>query len=346
MSQSSSAFWKWSRLAAWGITRLCGPSRTSAVTSSPRWEAVEEDRPGPGAVHQGGIDLERLEGGAPAVGLGLLPHAGPDVGIDGLGPGDGAGRVVLHEQRQAREGLGEGGVEFDREGVALGAGQDELHAQQGRGDGQRAGDVVAVADEGQADPLQPAGRLAEGQQVGHRLAGVRGVGEGVDDGDRGVPGQLLDGRVGVGPHGEGVDELADHAREIGHALPDPEAHVLAAEEDRVAAELRNGGLETDAGPHRRLLEDHPQRPAGQRRRPLPAAVRTLQLGGQVQEGPGLLGRRLEQVDEVADHRGIPGIRGSGLTTEHTESTEPEMENSSSLIRLRALWVLCGCSSCS
>ena len=48
--------------------------------------------------------------------------------------------------------------------------------------------------------------------------GCAGVGQGVDDRDRRVLGQLLDRRVREGPHGQGVDVLADHAGEVGDAL--------------------------------------------------------------------------------------------------------------------------------
>ena len=63
------------------------------------------------------------------------------------------------------------------------------------------------------------------------------------------------------PHGQGVDVLADDAGEVGDALADAQADVLAAQEDRVAAELGDRRLEADAGAQRRLLEEQPERPA-------------------------------------------------------------------------------------
>ena len=83
-----------------------------------------------------------------------------------------------------------------------------------------------------------------------------------------MPGQLLDGRLRERPDGQGVDVLADHPGEVGHALADAEADVLAVEEQRIAAELGDRRLEADAGPERGLVEDQAQGPAGE---PLRAA---------------------------------------------------------------------------
>ena len=59
-------------------------------------------------------------------------------------------------------------------------------------DRERAGAVVAVADVGEAQPLEVAEALAQRQHVGERLAGVVERGEPVDDGDLGGVGQLGD----------------------------------------------------------------------------------------------------------------------------------------------------------
>src|SRR5437899_2648510 len=118
-----------------------------------------------------------------------------------------------------------------------------------------------------------------------------------------MPRQLLDRGMSEGPDRQGVDVLADHPREVGDALAAPHADVLVAEEDRAAAELRDRRLEADPRPQRRLLEDQAQRPPRQVQGALPLLVVALQLGGALKQVAGRIGRQLEQVDEMADHRG-------------------------------------------
>ena len=106
-----------------------------------------------------------------------------------------------------------------------------------------------------------------------------------------MPGQLLDGRVREGPDGQGVDVLADDPGEVGDALAAPQADVLVAEEDRVAAELGDRRLEADAGPQRGLLEDQaerPARPGSGGRWPLGGRSR-FRLDGPVEQVAGLVG---------------------------------------------------------
>jgi hypothetical protein len=56
--------------------------------------------------------------------------------------------------------------------------------------------------------------------------------------------------VGEGAGGEGVDVLAEDAREVGDGLALAEADLLAGEEDRAAAELVDRRLEADSGAQR------------------------------------------------------------------------------------------------
>ena len=60
--------------------------------------------------------------------------------------------------------------------VAVRRGDGQLDPGELAGDRQRAGDVVAVADVGEAQPVQVAAALAQGEQVGERLAGVVAAG--------------------------------------------------------------------------------------------------------------------------------------------------------------------------
>ena len=77
-----------------------------------------------------------------------------------------------------------------RQPVAVGRGDDELGAAEAAGQRQRGRDVVAVADEGDADAVERALLLTHREQVGQRLAGVLVVREGVDDGHVGGGGEV------------------------------------------------------------------------------------------------------------------------------------------------------------
>ena len=113
--------------------------------------------------------------------------------------------------------------------------------------------VVAITDPGQSVALERAEQLAQREQIGHRLAGVRIVGQAVDYRARAVLGQLSDGVVVFRANDDHVDILAQDPTEIGHALALPESDI-GAQEHRATAELRHTALEADAGPERLFLE--------------------------------------------------------------------------------------------
>ena len=81
-----------------------------------RRQTVEHHRTGPRAGEQRGVDGEAPEGLQPRGGLGLLPHAGPDVGHHHLGAGDGLARVPgQHQVPPGGLGLGGRRAELGRE---------------------------------------------------------------------------------------------------------------------------------------------------------------------------------------------------------------------------------------
>ena len=79
------------------------------------------------------------------------------------------------------------------------------------------------------------------------------------------------------PNGQGVDVLAQDPREVGDAFARSQPHVLAAEEDRIAAQAGDCRFEAHAGAQRRLLEQKPQAAAREQQRPLAALLVALEL---------------------------------------------------------------------
>ena len=130
--------------------------------------------------------------------------------------------------------------------------------------GERVVDVVAVADEREDEAVGAAEALAEREQVGERLARVLAERQAVDHRDRRLGGELDDDLVGAGPGDDRVDEPLEVAGDVADALAGAHDDVLG-QVDRVAAELVHPGLERHARPQARLLEEHRQRPPGERR---------------------------------------------------------------------------------
>ena len=152
-----------------------------------RGQAVHEDGVRLRVGHQRFVDLVGLEDGGALGGFVLEAHAGADVGVDGVGAGDGLDGVV-DEGDAAAGGLGDldglvDDVELGRE--AFGRGDGAVRAELRGGEHERVADVVAVADVGEVKALDGAEALFEGEEVGDGLAGMLEVGERVDDGNVG-----------------------------------------------------------------------------------------------------------------------------------------------------------------
>ena len=84
-------------------------------------------------------------------------------------------------------------------------------------------------------------------------------------------GQLGDRLVGAGADRDRGHVAGEDARGVGDRLAAGELQLVAAQDDRRAAELGDPDLEGDPGPGRGLLEDERDRAAGQRRRALARA---------------------------------------------------------------------------
>ena len=117
-----------------------------------RGQAVHEDGVRLGVGHQLFVDLVGLEDGGALGGFVLEAHGGADVGVDGVGAGDGLDGV-------GGEGDGAAGVLGDLDGLvddlelggeALGRGDGAVGAELRGGEHERVADVVAVADVGEA----------------------------------------------------------------------------------------------------------------------------------------------------------------------------------------------------
>ena len=154
---------------------------------------------------------------------------------------------------------------------------------------QRVEDVVALADEGDGQPLKVAEALPQRQQVGQRLARMLEVAQGVDHRHGHRLGQLIHGGLGEGPCHERVHPAVERARDVVGALAATQAHIRVGQVDRAAAKLLRGQLEGDARPQAGFLEEQDHRPSSQWLFAVGPGERPFGLQG---------GRRLEQARQL------------------------------------------------
>ena len=121
--------------------------------------------------------------------------------------------------------------------------------------------------------------LFQGEEVGDGLAGVLEVGERVDDGDARAGGHLGDGVVRVGAEDDDVHPALEVVGHVGEGLALAEGRLGLVDEDGVAAEGVDGGLEGEAGAQRGLLEEHDH---------LARVERVAEVFGMVLDGVGEL----------------------------------------------------------
>src|SRR5262249_55069009 len=114
--------------------------------------------------------------------------------------------------------------------------------------GQRASDIVAIADEDDGSSLQAAGHFLHGEQIPKSLARVIIIGQAVNDWASGVCSERFNGGVTESPQNNCINVFAYHPGKIRHRLTRAEPGFTSGKEDAGAAELGNRGLETHARP--------------------------------------------------------------------------------------------------
>jgi hypothetical protein len=138
-----------------------------------------------------------------------------------------------------------------------------MHAELGAGDHQRVAHVVPVTEVRDAHAFEGLEALADRHHVRERLARVELVGEPVDDRDVRVRRQLVDVRLLEGPDHDAVEVARQDPRGVFDRLSASQLEVAGGQVEAAAAELRDPDLEADPRPRRGLLEDHPERAAGE-----------------------------------------------------------------------------------
>ena len=149
--------------------------------------------------------------------------------------------------------------------------------------------------------------LLEGHNVGHQLAGMRLVGEPVDDGNRRRFRQLDQALMPLRAQHDRVDITRQHARGVADGFAVPELQIAAAQHHRLAAHLAHADVERDARARRRFLEDQRQHPPFERLHIVGSAPRFA------------LARRLHAfrvVDQMAQRRRIERVEIEEVLRRH------------------------------
>ena len=171
------------------------------------------------------------------VGFGFLSHRRPRVGVDGIGAGDGIGRVA-EEPQAARRAAPVRRLLDDRRRqlIARGACDVAVDAEHRRGMRQRRGDVVAVADEGQRAAGERSEPFLQRDEISQRLARMLFVGQRVDHVEAlGRRREFFERPLRERPDDDGMDPALEISGDVG---------------DRLAASQRHVGLQRDDLPAR------------------------------------------------------------------------------------------------
>ena len=267
-------------------------------------QAVEDVGAGSGRLHDAFIDLIAGELRGAMVGLLLLAHADPDIGVEDVGSPCGLLGVFRDGDLGIRAGKQIGG-----RAVAGRAGKTEFEAQARRGPDPGSPHVaVGVADEGDLHAVERATEFPDRLQVGQNLAGMLLVGEGVDGRDAGKPCKGFDIGLLEGADNGSVDHPTKDPRGVFDRFPATQLDLAGGEEEDIAAEFADTDLETDARAGRGLGEEETPALAGKGAGGV-AAPGFLEPGGEV-EDPEDLGLR-ERLDREQVFHGKGGYGGTG-----------------------------------
>jgi len=137
----------------------------------------------------------------------------------------------------------------------------------------------------------------------------------VEHGDPRLGGELDGDLMRARADHDPVDEPFEVAGDVADALASAE-HDVVRQVDRMPAELDHPGLERDPRPQAGLLEQHGQRPTGQRRIDMSPGGDELGLefGRGAEDAPDLVGRQVGDGKQVtADKRARSRADGHAVT---------------------------------
>src|SRR5450830_55994 len=258
-------------------------------------QAVHEQGIRAGPLHHVGVHAPVGEGGATGLVLGLVAHAGPDIGGHQVGVAAGFQRVAEHFEAVAAADAGHALIDL----IAVGRADMHLEVKQLGRLQPGVGHVVAVAHPGHGLALDRATVLDVGEDVGQDLAGMEFVGQAVDDGHARVLGETLDLVLAIGADHHQVDHAADHLGTVFDGFGAAQLAVAGGQVNHRATQLVHAGFEAHPCAGAGLLEDHGQRAVGQRVVFLVGLELLLDDGGALQQVRVFVGAQILELQVVA-----------------------------------------------
>ena len=242
-----------------------------------------------GAVDEGFIDLIT---GKVLLALGCLSfhaHGDPHVGVQQVGTlRDG---VTVFSDTYVSAGLGD---EIRAGLVGLWRSNAQFKTKFSGCPNPANGHVAGtVANEGDDLAGDGASRFLEGENIRDDLAGMLGIGQGVDGRDAGVMREILHVALRVGADDCAVHHAAEHAGGVLNGFAAAELEVIGIEKHHAAAQFADASLERHACAGGGLGEDHCPRLAGER---LVLAVATLRFDDRGVFQNGLDGGGVHRLD--------------------------------------------------
>src|SRR5208282_2544685 len=116
--------------------------------------------------------------------------------------------------------------------------------------------VVAVADKADFQVIQRLSPFEDGEQIRQNLAGMLGVREGINRRDPAIVSESLNIGLCKGPDHCSVKQAPKHSRGVDDRLTSSKLNVAGGKENYTASHFPDPNLKTDAGPSRRLAEQH------------------------------------------------------------------------------------------
>src|SRR6185312_280499 len=292
-TQASTPFWACNRFSASSNTTDCGPSITSASTSSPRWAGRQ--------------CMNTASAAAFAISAFVTRYGASMLCRLSFGSSDIDTQVSVTTQRAPATAFSGSSVSSIRPPWARAQSTNSLGGRNASGVARRKVKPKRTAASIQLRAtLLPSPRhdlagdraatLLERHDVGHQLTGVRCLRQAVDHRHGRVLRHLVQLGGAVGAQHDRVHVARQDTRGVGDRLAPAKLGFLAGQHDHLTAKLAHPDLERDAGARRGFLEDQRQGLARQRTRG--HAAGPLEPGHDVQHLPQRRAVEVAQIEEV------------------------------------------------
>src|SRR6185312_2244486 len=232
-----------------GLVENDGPRRVdyagSDLVSTMRRQTVQEQRVGRGMREELLVDLIRRERGFALCRFTLLPHAGPDIRVNGIHAGHSLLRIIADMEGSpgGRGDLLRATDDSRIRLVARGSGDMNRAAEAGSRQQQRMGDIVSVSHVRKFHFAQIAEFLLQGQVIRQRLAGMLEIAEAVDHGNIRMLGNRSDGCVIERAQDNAVDPTFEIVRDVAQRFSRIETGIGLIEEERAPTQAVDAGFE-------------------------------------------------------------------------------------------------------